>query len=129
MKVTARLNTAGQKEHAKRLIDRAPEGHVMRIAEETRNDRQNRALWGWIKAIREQDEDMARFTAEEVKLRFLNALGVEMRFLPALDGGGLFPVGHKSSLLTVDQFAALLTIIDEWAARHGIVLPRNEGDA
>lgn len=98
----------------------------MRIDQETRNDRQNRALWGWIKVIREQDEDMARYTAEEVKLRFLNALGVEMRFLPALDGGGLFPVGHRSSVLTVDQFAALLTIMDEWAARHGIELPRNE---
>jgi hypothetical protein len=120
------LNTPSQREHAKRLIDRAEQGHVMRIEEETRNDRQNRALWGWIKAIREQDEDMARYTAEEVKLRFLNALGMEMRFLPALDGGGLFPVGHKSSVLTVDQFAALLTIMDEWAARHGIELPRNE---
>lgn len=125
-KVTTRLNTANQREYAKRLIDRAEQGDVMRIDQETRNDRQNRALWGWIKVIREQDEDMARYTAEEVKLRFLNALGVEMRFLPALDGGGLFPVGHRSSVLTVDQFAALLTIMDEWAARHGIELPRNE---
>jgi NinB protein len=41
----------------------------------------------------------------------MNALGQEARFLPELDGGGMFPVGRRSSKLTVKQFAALIELI------------------
>lgn len=121
-RLTCRLRTKHQRERAKSLIDRAPDNFVMVLREETRSDEQNRALWGWIKQLREALPDMARFSPEDCKLRFMNALGAEMRFLPELDGAGMFPVGYRSSKLTVDQFSALLELIQAYAARHNVDL-------
>jgi hypothetical protein len=50
----------------------------------------------------------------------LNALGVEMRFLPCLEGEGAFPVGLRSSTLTKGQFSGLLELLYEYGARHGV---------
>ncbi len=119
-KVTIRLRTPAQREHAKRMIDRAAPNDVMKLAEETRNDRQNRCMWARIKDIMEQKTDGRQWNADQWKLRFLNALGAEMQFLPDLEEKGFFPVGHSSSVLTVEQFGALLTIIDAYGAQHGV---------
>lgn len=127
--ITTPLRTRHQRERAKQLIDRAPEGWVSVLREETRNDRQNAALWGYIKQLREAlPEQMGAFSPEDCKLRFLNALGAEMRFLPELDGGGLFPVGYRSSTLSVSQFSALLELIAAYAAKHGVELIDNQGN-
>lgn len=110
--------SARQRAHA--LIESAPDGFVMKLSEPTRTDEQNKALWGRIKDLREQIPGMAEFTPDDVKNRFMHALGCEMRFLPELDGGGMFPVGFRSSQLTVEQFGGLLTLLDEYGARHNV---------
>lgn len=120
-KLTVRLIGPSQKEHAKGLIDKAPANFVMKLAEETRSDKQNRKLWPMIADIQRQVPDMRAYSAEDIKLRFLNALGTEMRFLPTLEGQGSFPVGLRSSTLTVDQFAALIELLYEFGSRHGVV--------
>ncbi len=121
---TVRLLGPSQRDYAKRLIDEAPPGYVMKLAKETRSDRQNRALHGWIKILREALPDtFGQYTVEDCKLRLLSALRLEMRFLPELDGQGLFPVGQRISTLTKVQFSALQTIVLEYAARHGVELP------
>ena len=118
---TVILHGPSQRDYAHRLIDEAPAGYVMKLGEETRRDAQNRKLWPMLGDIRKQVEGMDRYTADDIKLRFLNALGAEMRFLPELEGGGMFPVGLKSSTLTVAQFSALVELIYEYGARHGVV--------
>jgi hypothetical protein len=114
------LSSKAARQRAQALIDSAPEGYVVKITAPTRTDEQNKALWGRIKDLREQVPGMAEFTPDDVKNRFMHALGCEMRFLPELDGAGMFPVGFRSSLLTVEQFGALLTLMDEFGARHGV---------
>lgn len=121
-KVTARLRTKAQKQRAQAMVASAPDNYVMVLREETRSDEQNRALWGYIKQLREALPDMAEFSPEECKLRFMHSLGAEMRFLPELDGAGVFPVGYRSSVLTVDQFSALLELIHAYAAKRGVEL-------
>lgn len=118
---TVRLTGDTQRAYAKRLIDTAPVGYVVKIAEETRRDAQNRKLWPMIADIQRQVPEMAPYSAEDIKLRFLNALGVEMRFLPALEGAGAFPVGMRSSTLTVSQFAGLIELLYAFGAKHGVV--------
>lgn len=126
-KVTARLRTIAQKRRAQVMVANAPANYVMVLREETRTDEQNRALWGYIKQLRAAlPEQMGRFSPEDCKLRFMNALGAEMRFLPELDGAGMFPVGYRSSVLTVDQFSALLELIHAYAAKHGVELTSGE---
>lgn len=119
-KVSIRLTTDRARGRAKRLIDQAPDGFIMKLAEETRSDEQNRKMWPMIQEIQRQVPEMTPYSAEDIKLRFLNALGTEMRFLPMLEGQGVFPVGHRSSVLTKDQFSALIELLYEYGARHGV---------
>ena len=118
-----------QRAYAKRLIDQAPLGYVVKVAEETRSDAQNSMMWPLIKDLRRQVPDFAAFSAEDMKLRFLNALGTEMRFLPALEGAGIFPVGQRSSLLTKSQFSALIELMLMEGARHGVEWSRKSLDS
>jgi hypothetical protein len=117
---TVRLVGPRQRAYAKRLIDDAPDGYVMKLAAETRRDAQNRKLWPMLADIQQQVPGFDEFQADDIKMRFLNALGTEMRFLPALEGQGSFPVGLKSSTLTVEQFSGLVELIYEFGARHGV---------
>jgi hypothetical protein len=98
----------------------APRGWIVKIGEPTRTDEQNRKLWPMIEDLRRQVPGLGEFSKEDVKLRLMNALGVEMRFLPALEEQGMFPVGLRSSTLTVEQFSALIELIYEYGARHGV---------
>lgn len=121
MAKTVRLIGPTQKAYAHSLIDEAPADHVMKLAKETRSDKQNRKLWPMIADIQRQVPAMATYSAEDIKLRLLNALGVEMRFLPTLEDQGIFPVGMRSSTLTVEQFAGLLELLYEFGAKHDVI--------
>jgi len=114
------LRGKSQREAAKRLIDQAPDDHCVAIGEETRSQQQNRLLWPLIADIQAQIPEAATYSADDMKLRFLHLLGQEMRFLPTLEGNGMFPVGLRSSTLTKSQFSALIEIIFAWAAPLGV---------
>lgn len=109
------------REHAKRLIDQAPIGWIVQIGEATRSDEQNRLMWPLIQDLQRGIPDLAEYSADDVKLRFLHALGQEMRFLPALEGAGMFPVGQRSSHLTKSQFSGLLELMFAYGAKNGVV--------
>lgn len=118
--IMVRLVGDTQRAYAKRLIDGADHGYVMKLGAETRRDAQNRKLWPMLKDIRRDVPDMARFNAEDAKLRFLNALGTELRLLPTLENEGMFPVGLRSSTLTVDQFSALIELLYKYGAENAV---------
>ncbi len=117
---TIRLVGPLQREHAKRIIDAAPDGYVVKVAAETRRDRQNAKLHAMLADIQRDVPDMGRFSMEDAKLRFMHAMRDEMRFLPDLDGEGFFPVGQRTSTLTVNQFAGLIEILYHYGAKHGV---------
>jgi hypothetical protein len=109
-----------QRQYAHRVIDEAKIGDVMKLGAETRRDAQNRKLWPMLQDLVDQVPECAGFSKDDMKLRFLNALGVEMNFLPVLEGQGMFPVGLKSSTLTVQQFAGLIELIYAFGAKHNV---------
>lgn len=109
-----------QRQHAKNLIDQAPANFVMRLGEATRSDEQNRKLWPMLADLQRQVPEYATFSANDMKLRFLNALGTELRFLPTLEGAGMFPVGQSSSVLSKSQFSALIELIYAVGAKHEV---------
>lgn len=109
-----------QRAHAKRLIDEAVAGDVVKIGKETRSDEQNRKLWPMLKDLRNQVPGLGEFTTDDIKLRFLNELGVEMRFLPCLESQGSFPVGLRSSTLTKEQFSGLIELLYAYGAKHDV---------
>lgn len=120
MAKTIRLVGDTQRAYAHRCVEEAPLGHVVKIAEETRRDAQNRKLWPMIKDIQDQVAGMEIYSAEDMKLRFMDALGSELRFLPKLEGAGMFPVGARSSELTVQQFSGLIELLFKFGAEHGV---------
>lgn len=121
MNHTVRLLGPTQRAYAHRLIDDAPADNVMKLAKETRRDVQNRKLWPMLQDIQQQVPGMESFTTDDIKLRFLNALGTEMRFLPTLENEGMFPVGLRSSTLTVAQFSGLVDLLYKYGAEHDVV--------
>lgn len=118
---TIYLGSDYNRTRAKGMIDNAPRGYVARIGAETRREAQNRKLWPMLQDLQRQVPEMAAYALDDIKMRFLNALGTEMRFLPELEGQGMFPVGLKSSTLTVEQFSGLIELLYEYGARHGVV--------
>lgn len=115
-----RLVGDSQRRYAKQAVDQAPVGYVVKVAAETRRDAQNRKLWPMLADIQKQVPGFEGYSTEDIKLRFLNSLGVEMRFLPELEGQGMFPVGLRSSTLTVQQFAGLIELIYAFGAKHNV---------
>jgi len=120
------LHGASQKAYAKRLIDEAGPDMVCKLGKATRSDKQNRKLWPMIQDIRNQVPGMEAYTRDQIKLRFLHSLGMEMQFLPALEGQGMFPVGMRSSTLTKEQFAGLIELLYEYGAQHDVVWTRKD---
>jgi hypothetical protein len=115
-----RLVGPPQRAYAKQCVDEAADNDVVRIGPETRSEEQNRKMWPMLKDIRDQVPIASHLTPEDIKLQFLNLLGVELRFLPALEGSGVFPVGLRSSTLTKQQFAGLIELIYAYGAKHGV---------
>ena len=121
MSATVRLIGPTQRAHAHRLIDDAADGDVMKLAAETRRDAQNSKLWAMIEDVRRCLPEVRTFTKEQMKMRFMDALGEEMAYLPKLEGAGFFPVGLSSSALTVSQFKMLIDVIDRYGNERGVL--------
>lgn len=119
-KLTFKLSHATARQRAIQAILDAPDGYAVSVGPETRTQAQNRLFWPLIADIRAQNPDMAQFTPDQVKLRFLNALDSEMQFLPELWGGGMFAVGQRSSTLSKRDFSLLVELVFKWGAENGI---------
>jgi hypothetical protein len=118
---TVKLVGPRQREHAKRLIDEAPDGYAMALGEETRTQEQNRLMWPLIADLQRGLTEMAPYSADDIKLRFLHHLGQELRFLPELEGAGMFPVGQRSSTLTKAQFSGLIELLFQYGSKNGVM--------
>lgn len=105
-------------------VERAPDGWTLELREPKRSDDQNRALWGLLNQIQRQrpTHQGVRMTADTWKAVFMQALGAEMVFVPTLDGDGVFPMGHRSSQLTVGEFRGLIDLMLAWCAREGLAV-------
>lgn len=110
-----------QRDHACRLIREAEPKAVMTITKPTRSNRQNALLWALLTDISEAKPDGRQHTPDVWKALFMHSLGYQVQFEMALDGQGPFPLGFRSSKLTVEQMNDLLELIFEYGSRHGVV--------
>lgn len=106
--------------YAKRLIDEAPVGAIVTVSEATRSLEQNAKLWAQIGDISRAQPEGRRHTAETWKCLFMHACGHETQFAMGLNGEP-FPVGFRSSKLTVRQMSDLIEFIYWYGAQHGVV--------
>ena len=119
MTQTLILRGQTQRDLAKRLIDAAPADGVVKISEPKRAVSQNARMWAMLSDVSRAKPDGRTHTPEVWKALFMHALGYETRFEMGLSGEP-FPIGFRSSRLTVRQMADLITFIAEYGDRHGI---------
>ena len=109
-----------QRQFAKRLIEAAPVDAVVSIREASRNRDQNARMWAMLTDVSRAQPEGRRWTADTWKAAFMHSLGHQVQFCEGLDHSGPFPLGFRSSHLTVRQMSDLITVIAEYGDRHGI---------
>ena len=113
------LRGPAQRDLAKRMIDAAPPDAVVNVREATRSRDQNARFWAMLSDVSRAKPEGRTHTPEVWKALFMHALGYETRFEMGLSGEP-FPIGFRSSRLTVRQMADLITFVAEYGDRHGI---------
>lgn len=117
---TVILRGPSQRSLAKRLIDAAPQDAVVRVSEATRNLDQNARMWAMLSDVSRAKPEGRMWPPETWKAAFMHSLGHQVQFADGLDGTGPFPIGFRTSRLTVRQMADLITVISEYGDRHGV---------
>ena len=129
MAQTIILRGPSQRRFAHELIERAPVDAVVRVAEATRNNDQNARMWAMLSDVSRAKPEGRKWPPETWKSAFMHSLGYQVQFADGLDGSGPFPLGFRSSRLTVRQMADLITVIAEYGDRHGVQWTEPEGAA
>lgn len=114
------LSTAAGRARAHALIERAPASWLCEVREAIRSDAQNKALWAMLHDVAVSKPGGRCHTPDTWKALFMQACGHEQLFEIGLDGRP-FPLGFRSSRLTVPQMADLLTFIRQWGDANGVV--------
>ena len=125
-----RLIAPAQRDYAKRQIDAAPDGYIVTLREPTRTNDQNAKLHAMLTDIARQKPMGWTRDIDTWKAIMLRALKHEIRFTEGLDGE-MFPIGLKTSSLTVRQMSDLIEFTYAFGAEQGIVWsePCPYGDA
>lgn len=90
------------------------------ISQVTRTNAQNDKMWAMLADVARSQPEGRQWEPETWKAAFMHYLGHQVRFCEGLDGTGPFPVGFRSSKLSVAQMADLITCIQEYGDRHGV---------
>lgn len=129
MSQTVILHSTSQRDFAKSLIDRAPADAVVTVRAATRNNEQNARMWAMLSDVSRAKPEGRQWPPETWKAAFMHYLGHQVHFCEGLDSTGPFPLGFRSSRLTVSQMADLITCIDEYGTRHGVKWTDPKADA
>jgi hypothetical protein len=90
------------------------------IAKPNRSAEQNSKLWAMLSDVAAAKPEGRNWTPETWKCAFMHYLGHQVRFCEGLDGSGPFPIGFRSSKLTVGQMSDLITTIYKYGDEHGV---------
>lgn len=117
---TIRLVGPSQRNRAKMLIDRAPDGAVVNIRESTRTLEQNAKFHAMLSDISRAKPMGRAHDTETWKCIFLDACGFKPKWIPSLDGDGVVNTGYRSSRLTKAQMSEAIEAMYAFGAEHEI---------
>lgn len=113
------LSSKFARDRAHALIDRAPPGYVVSIAEPKRTTAQNDKFYAMLTDVSVSKPGGRRMIPSDWKCVFMQACGWDVQFLEGLDGRP-FPIGHRSSRLTKAQMSDLIDFIQAWGDEQGV---------
>lgn len=84
---------------------------------------QSDKMWAMLTELAEQKPVHCGVPMDPVKWKavMMQALGAEMVMMPTLDGQNWFPLGLRSSELSREEMADLLTYMQAWADQNGVI--------
>lgn len=113
------LRGPDQRSLACRLIQSAPDDAIVNVRVASRTTDQNAKLWAMLSDLSRAKPEGRRHPPEIWKALTMHACGWEVQFQTGLNGEP-FPVGYRSSRLTVAQCSDLIEFIYSYGAEHGV---------
>jgi len=120
-KVQIKITGTLQRSYALECVNECEPLSVVTISRPTRSTIQNARMWAMLSDVARSEPEGRQWTVETWKHAFMHSLGHQVKFAQALDGSGPFPVGFKSSGLTIPQMSDLIAVIQEYGDRHNVV--------
>ncbi|MCK1282096.1 recombination protein NinB [Bradyrhizobium sp. 61] len=119
------LQSTAERERAIQWINKAPTGSRVEFKGPCRSVDQNSRFWAMLTDVAVQGRiEGRRYNTEQWKLMFLHAYaeerGIEIKYLPRLQGVGMVPCGRSSSDLSVTEMSELMEYISAWGVENGI---------
>lgn len=117
-----RLTNQAARAAARKAVDEAPAGHVVRIGEPTRSLEANARLHALIAEIAETREWAGGRQDPETWKRLLVAAWMratdrKVTLMPALDGHGVDAIYQRTSKLSVSECNELMDFVEAWHAQ------------
>lgn len=127
---TVILHGESQRRHARELVEKAPAGSVVRVSAPRRTIPQNDRMWAMLSDVSRSKPEGRMHTPEVWKALFMHACGHAVQFEMGLSGEP-FPVGFRSSRLTVEEMGELMEFISAWGSERGVMWtePERQDDA
>lgn len=115
------LQSAADRAKAANWAAKAPVGTRVEWKAPKRSLPQNDLMWAMLTDVSAQKEHFGRKYSPDIwKLLFMDGLGREVKFVPALDGTTVVPMNQSSSDLSREEMGALIDFIDAWGAQNGV---------
>lgn len=129
MKQSFILTNEAVRRRAMAAVAEAPPGHVITIAEPTRNTEQNAMLWALLDAFAKQLEwpvngRMVRMDSEDWKHVLSAAFRQETARLAMGLDGGVVMLGLRTSRMGKREFSEFIEFLLATAADRGVVIDR-----
>jgi len=106
---------------------KAPDGTRIEFKSSRRTTPQNDRMWAMLTDIaRQLPWHGVKLRPDDYKLIFLDALKTELRMVPNIDGTGFINLGRSSSDLSKEEMSNLISLIEMFAAQHGVTLHDEE---
>lgn len=116
------LDSPVSRQRAATWVHKAPHGTRVEFKASKRSLPQNDRMWAMLTDVaRQVPWHGLTLSPDDWKLIFLDALKREVRAVPNLDGTGFVNIGRSSSDLSKSEMGDLMTLIEEFGARHGVV--------
>lgn len=115
------------RDRAARWAQQVPDGTRIEFKASKRSLPQNSRMWAMLTDVaRQLPWHGVKLRPDDWKLIFLDSLKRELRVVPNLDGSGFVNLGRSSSDLSKEEIGDLMTIIEAFAAQHGVRLGDEE---
>lgn len=113
--------------NAVRAVRTCPDDWMCTIQPRKRSLDQNAKLWAMLSDVAKAKPEGRQWTVDTWKAAFMHSLGHQVQFCEGLDDCGPFPIGFRSSRLTVKQMSDLIETIYEYGSRHGVAWSEGYG--